>query len=544
MNIHVIQTIEAQIEARLIANVKNCMMSTATGRPTMGIIMDAVISAYRLVESKVQVEPSLWFEAVELLTNRDSLGTLEERLRYFHVPRFSGKSLFSTLLPENFFYSGGDVLILNGILISGRITKKHIGTSAGSIIHALWKDYGPERTADFLTDASYLLNYWITETGFSIKLTDCIPVDKDHKKRMEEKINTARLKFTALGGELKDPAAEIRREKDIQAALDTTKAVGDQIATQSLPADSSLLQEVESGTKGDLFNLAQITGVIGQQMMIGGRMPPTLLNRTRASPYYPPEKDPRTGETVIAGLTPEARGFCTNSFLTGVSPSELFWLQAGGRVGLMDTANKTAETGYFHHRILKALEDLTIYPDGSVRNVAGVVVQYIYGNDGLNPAGLETVKANGYEFPSFINVKRTVNRINAKYGYYPDKSLNVSQKIVLMGPGGVGKTTSVNNLKGEILDSEYVSTADIVQTNVRLDGNLYNIWEIPAGLESVIDWNIILQDTKHAFIFKPYEVVDLSNYTTILEGQNISYTILNPPFELGSAIIDLTKNTE
>ena len=161
-----------------------------------------------------------------------------------------------------------------------------------------------------------------------------------------------------------------------------------------------------SGAKGSTFNIAQITGMLGQQFVQGKRMPESISDGHRSLPYFPEDS-----------LDPVARGFCENSFLTGLRPCELFFHQSGGREGLTDTAIKTADTGAMHHRVVKALEDVKIYKDGSARNAFGVIFQYSYGEDGFGAGMLERVSTKEGSFTSFINTKRLAARINARYGY-------------------------------------------------------------------------------------------------------------------------------
>lgn len=54
--------------------------------------------------------------------------------------------------------------------------------------------------------------------------------------------------------------------------------------------------------------------------------------------------------------TPSAKGFVENSFYSGLTPTEFFFHTMGGREGLVDTAVKTAETGYMQRRLVKCLE--------------------------------------------------------------------------------------------------------------------------------------------------------------------------------------------
>ena len=74
-----------------------------------------------------------------------------------------------------------------------------------------------------------------------------------------------------------------------------------------------------------------------------------------------------------------------------------------GREGLIDTAVKTAETGYIQRRLVKALEDVMVAYDGTVRNSLGDVVQFVYGEDGMDGAfierqNIETFALNDKEF--------------------------------------------------------------------------------------------------------------------------------------------------
>ncbi len=136
-------------------------------------------------------------------------------------------------------------------------------------------------------------------------------------------------------------------------------------------------------------------------------MPEAITGGTRALPYFEPND-----------LDPEARGFIPNSFSAGMTPAQLFFHQAGGREGLMDTAIKTAETGTLHHRILKALENITVWHDGSTRDAGGQIIQPTYGEDGFDAGELMFVPFGDTNIPFFMNLNQTVGQINAKYGYY------------------------------------------------------------------------------------------------------------------------------
>ncbi|MES1920680.1 DNA-directed RNA polymerase II subunit rpb1, partial [Bonamia ostreae] len=133
---------------------------------------------------------------------------------------------------------------------------------------------------------------------------------------------------------------------------------------------------VDAGSKGNIINICQIIACVGQQNVQGKRIPYGFKDRTL--PHF--KKD---------DLGPESRGFVANSYLEGLTPQEMFFHAMGGREGLVDTAVKTAETGYIQRRLVKAMEHLMIQYDGTVRNSLGDILQYLYGEDGIDGAHVE-----------------------------------------------------------------------------------------------------------------------------------------------------------
>lgn len=404
--LHVPQSTEAMLEVAILMGVKNCILNAQNNKNIIGVVMDALAGAYLMTQPETFVDRGTFMNIVSFLENTSGRDTLFNRLERYHIPRTSGRSLFSAILPEDFYYRKGDVLIRDGVLVSGIITKDHIGSSHGSIVQVLIKDYGVDTTVDFLTDIYNIMREWLDVRGFSVGLDDCFLAGDNPQQSIEYEIQRAKMLVKSMGWKLDDPLEEERREKQIIAYLNTAKGLGARISEQNLPASNAFNVMAKSGAKGSTFNIAQITGMLGQQFVQGQRMPESISGGTRCLPYFPENS-----------LDPAARGFCTNSFLTGLRPSELFFHQAGGREGLTDTAVKTAETGAMHHRVVKALEDIKVYNDGSVRNTVGTIFQYIYGEDGFGGDMLEMVNTKTGKFSSFINTKRLAGRINARYGY-------------------------------------------------------------------------------------------------------------------------------
>ena len=404
--IHAPQSRDALLEVALLMCVKNNIMNAQNNKNIISVVMDALTGGYLLTQPETYVDRATFSNIVSFLENTDGLNTLYERLERYHLPRTSGRALFSSILPEDFYYRKNDVLIRDGILVSGVITGDHIGSSHGSIIQVMMKDYGPQTVINFITDVYNIMREWLDVRGFSVGLDDCFLAGDNPQGDIEYEIQRAKILVRSMGWKLKDPLEEERREKQIIAYLNTAKGLGARISEKNLPPSNAFNVMSKSGAKGSTFNIAQITGMLGQQFVQGQRMPEVISDGTRCLPYFSENS-----------LDPAARGFCNNSFLTGLRPSELFFHQAGGREGLTDTAVKTADTGSMHHRVVKALEDVKVFSDGSARNAFGVIFQYVYGEDGFGADMLETVNTKTGTFTSFINTKRLAARLNSRYGY-------------------------------------------------------------------------------------------------------------------------------
>jgi len=166
-------------------------------------------------------------------------------------------------------------------------------------------------------------------------------------------------------------------EEILNGILGRLREAAGQEAMKALPWSNSPRIMAECGSKGSPLNISQMIACVGQQAVGGMRIQNGFVNRTL--PHF-----------EYNSLTPSAKGFVANSFYSGLTATEFFFHAMGGREGLVDTAVKTAETGYMARRLMKALEDLSLQYDSSVRNSENTVVQFMYGDDGLNPDRMES----------------------------------------------------------------------------------------------------------------------------------------------------------
>jgi DNA-directed RNA polymerase II subunit RPB1 len=165
-------------------------------------------------------------------------------------------------------------------------------------------------------------------------------------------------------------------ETRVTNILNKATSEAGKIGKQSLNKDNRFVIMVNAGSKGSEINISQMISCLGQQVVEGKRIPYGFENRTL--PHYTKYDD-----------SPGARGFIESSFISGLTPDELFFHAMGGRIGIIDTAVKTSQTGYIQRRLIKGMEDLKVEYDMTVRNNKQKIVQYLYGDDGIDTVRVE-----------------------------------------------------------------------------------------------------------------------------------------------------------
>ena len=138
--------------------------------------------------------------------------------------------------------------------------------------------------------------------------------------------------------------------------------------------NNALRSMVIAGSKGSPINISQITAFFGQQVVIVYRVPLSYVIRSLQNFH-------------IFVDTSVSRGFVKNNYFTGLEASEFFHAMSG-RVGLIDARIKTAIQGYISRRLVKVMEAIVHY-DNTVRNSIGQIIQFIYGDDGVDAIMIE-----------------------------------------------------------------------------------------------------------------------------------------------------------
>ncbi|KAJ3354028.1 DNA-directed RNA polymerase II subunit rpb1 [Allomyces javanicus] len=379
LNIHAPQGEEARAELAVLSRVNQLIVSAEANKPVIGIIQDALCGVRKFTTRGVLLNKQELYNLLMKLPQWD--GRIPTPCVIKPVPMWSGKQVVSLLFPDVLQYSGTSlahmdeygadrdvaydtkVLIQDGELVHGCLCKKSVGASQGGIIHILWKDYGPDVCARFINGCQYLVNEWLFHEGFTVGIGDCL-ISRD-----------TRAQVKALIDETCDAVAGLPENK-IALELAGARDNSGKLAAASLDMTNNFKQMVYSGSKGNVINIAQITACVGQQNMEGGRIP--FGFRGRVLPHF-----------ARADEGPDARGFVRSSYIDGLSPTEYFFHAMGGREGLIDTACKTAATGYIQRRLVKAMEDISVMYDHSVRTADGKIVQFSYAGDNVDGAYVE-----------------------------------------------------------------------------------------------------------------------------------------------------------
>uniref|UniRef100_A0A3P8RU80 DNA-directed RNA polymerase subunit n=1 Tax=Amphiprion percula TaxID=161767 RepID=A0A3P8RU80_AMPPE len=443
MNLHLPQTEEAKAEALVLMGTKANLVTPRNGEPLIAAIQDFLTGAYLLTLKDTFFDRSKACQIVaSILVGKD------EKIK-ISLPRpaimkpmalWTGKQIFSMILKpskecpvkanlrtkgkqycgkgEDLCHNDSFVVIHNSELMSGSMDKGTLGSgSKNNIFYILLRDWGQLEAANAMSRLARLAPVYLSNRGFSIGIGDVTPgqgllkakqdlLDDGYKKCDEyiEALETGKLQ------QQPGCTAEETLEALILRELSVIRDRAGSACLRELDKSNSPLIMALCGSKGSFINISQMIACVGQQAISGSRVPDGFENRSL--PHF--EKHSKL---------PAAKGFVADSFYSGLTPTEFFFHTMAGREGLVDTAVKTAETGYMQRRLVKSLEDLCSQYDLTVRSSTGDIIQFIYGGDGLDPAAME-----GKDEP--LEFKRVLDNIRAVYACSDEPALSQNELVL------------------------------------------------------------------------------------------------------------------
>ncbi|PHU11107.1 hypothetical protein BC332_18037 [Capsicum chinense] len=425
MNMHVPQTEEARTEALMLMGVQNNLCTPKSGEILVASTQDFLTSSFLITRKDtfydrasftlicsymgdamdpIDLPTPAFIKPVELWTGKQLFGVLLRPYSKMRVyvnltvteKSYSGKE--ETMCP-----SDGFVYFRNSELISGQLGKATLGNgNKDGLYSVLLRDYKSHAAATCMNRLAKLSARWIGNHGFSIGIDDVTPgetlvkqkqgeIDRNYKKCEDciQQFNEGKLAV--------QPGCDAAQTLEAEVTMSLNKVRDDigKICMKALHWRNSPLIMSQCGSKGSPINISQMIACVGQQSVGGRRAPDGFIDRSL--PHFP-----------FKSKFPAAKGFVAHSFFDGLSATEFFFHTMGGREGLVDTAVKTADTGYMSRRLMKALEDLAVYYDSTVRNASACIVQFMYGDDGMDPSQMEEKKGRPLNFSRlFMKVKAT-----------------------------------------------------------------------------------------------------------------------------------------
>ncbi|MGQ0536468.1 MAG: DNA-directed RNA polymerase subunit A' [Methanobacteriota archaeon] len=400
MNLHVLQGEEARAEAKILMRVQEHILSPRFGGPIIGAIHDEITGAFQLTFK------DQFFNKAEVLSILGKVGRTHNRFPPTKtengIELWTGKQVFSCILPEDLslrfkpeIYDPqachecdvpvaqckyhGHTVIEKGLLIHGPIDEKAIGAFKGEILNRVIRKYGSDGARQFIDEVTKLCIGAIMARGFTTGIDD-EDIPEEATAQINEMLDQARDRVAQLVAayhegtleQLPGRSLEETLELEIMQVLGKARDQAGRIAGKHLGLDNSAVIMAKSGARGSMLNLSQMAGCVGQQAVRGERLSRGYQGRTL--PHF------RQGDKGA-----EAKGFVKASYKSGLNPLEYFFHSMGGREGLVDTAVRTSRSGYMQRRLINALEDLRVESDGTVRNTASTIIQFAYGEDGVDP---------------------------------------------------------------------------------------------------------------------------------------------------------------
>ena len=524
MNLHMPQDEESEAELKNLAAVPYQIISPANNASIVGVFQDSLLGAYRFTRPDIKFDQR---EAMNLLMSFNKVDT--SLLKKKEITSFD---IMSQIMPpitmkfankwfedsgEEYSKSNHVVEITAGKYVRGQMEKGVLGGGGNGLLQRVCNYYGNMASADFVDNLQNVVTEYMKTSSYSVGISDLISDSETNEKIAQTITNKKKdvknlIDQTHLGifENKTGKSNEEEFETQVTNILNNATNEAGKIGRKSLDKSNRFVIMVNAGSKGSDINISQMISCLGQQTVDGKRIPYGFENRTL--PHYTKFDD-----------SPTARGFVESSFISGLTPEELFFHAMGGRVGLIDTAVKTSQTGYIQRRLIKGLEDLKVEYDMTVRNNKQKIVQFQYGDDGI-----DTVRVENQLLPL---VGMSLEEIYAHF-HFPSENDTTSVFMTPYTKGAAGRMKKQQTDLSEKTKSYIEYMIDMREKIVKnifknTDGKMVHI---PVSFRHVIN-NI--QGLQH---ISKNSMVDITPYEafTLIENtfKNLEKIVYAPPTEL------------
>ena len=483
MNMHFPQNEIARAEALQIADTDHQYLAATAGKPLRGLIQDHISMGVWLTNRDTLFDREDYHQLLYSCLRPENNHTVTERIETVPPaivkPRamWTGKQVITTVLKNitPITHPGltllgksqtssdrwgeeseeGTVIFRDGELLCGVLDKAHLGPSGGGFIHSVYEAYGHTTAGKLLSILGRLLTRFLNMRAFTCGIDDLLLTSSGDKVRREmlQQADTIGVEVAAKyvtleetpdanDKELRSRLQGILRDEEKQSGLDSvynsrTAQLSSDITAACLPIGLSkpfprnqMQAMTTSGAKGSAVNANFISCNLGQQVLEGRRVPVMVSGKTLPS-FKPFETNVRAG------------GYITDRFLTGVKPQEYFFHTMAGREGLIDTAVKTSRSGYLQRCLIKGMEGLKSEYDNSVRDSDGSMVQFLYGEDGLDVTKQKHLTDFRFLAENYLSLVAQLN-IKEEFSKLADKGATAYQKRAIKKTTKSGRLDAVD----------------------------------------------------------------------------------------------------
>jgi DNA-directed RNA polymerase beta' subunit len=506
MNLHMPQDPEAESELKNLAAVPYQIISPGNNAPIIGIYQDSMLGSYRFTRENINFSHK---EAMNLLMMFDRVNPAALTGGKSANGRITNFEVLSQILPplsikvknkqfdgekENVAESNNVVEIKDGHYLRGQMDKGILGSGTKGLIHRVCNSFGNMASAKFIDDLQNIVTEYMKQSSFSVGISDLITSSTTNAKIIsiitDKKTDVKNLIDQVQVGVFENSSGKTNEEEfetKINNILGKAQSEAGREALKNLSKDNRFVIMFNAGSKGTEINIQQMTACLGQQNVDGKRIPYGFENRTL--PHYTKYDD-----------SPVARGFVESSYINGLSPQEVFFHAMGGRIGLIDTAVKTSTTGYIQRRLIKGMEDLMVNYDMTVRSSKGKVVQFSYGDDGI-----DTIKVENQEIPI---VDMTVQDIYAHFNIPEDTK---GKSKALSGMFVKSALTRQKKQEEEINEKCQKYTTYMIENRAKIIKNIFNfksdkVVRLPVAFMHIIQ-NVMGQQNVN-----PNSLVDITMF--------------------------------
>ena len=509
MNLHMPQDVEAEMELKHLAAVPYQIISPANNGSIVGIFQDSLLGAFRFTRKDINFTPRdamnllMHFKDVnvtdlvdkDVITSFDILSQIMPPLTLKYKNKLFGDD-------EDFNTSNNVLDIKNGQIYRGQLDKGIFGKGTKGLLQRVVNDFGNMTAAKFIDDLQNIVTNYMRSSAYSVGISDLIAnkatsdaiVDKITQKKQDvvDLLHQTQLGvFTNKTGKTNHE----QLESEVNGILNEAAAESGKIGRKNLEKDNRFVIMVNAGSKGSDLNISQMISCLGQQNVDGKRIPYGFDDRTL--PHFKKYDD-----------SPGARGFVENSFIGGLTPEELFFHAMGGRVGLIDTAVKTSQTGYIQRRLIKGMEDFKIEYDMTVRNHQHKIVQFSYGGDNF-----DTVRVENQNLPL---VDMSLEDIYAHY------QMNVKDDVIFTPETG----RRISSQKQELSDVCKFYVEQMTKAQHEIVRNIFN-YKRGSMVHMPVAFTHIIQNIQNQQNIQSNSLVDITPLEAFKMIENVLENILS-----------------